>query len=121
MRQSRKIRLDQLLFQKGLAESREKARALIMAGVTEVDGIRVDKPGSLIPDNASISLKKTCPSFVGRGGIKLEAGLKQFAVEVQGLVLLDVGYDNLNLLEMLVYVTPVSYLHYLNLHLIPTQ
>lgn len=83
--------MDQLLIQKGLAESRERAKAIIMAGHIEVDGILVDKPGSLIPVSASISLKKPSCSYASRGGLKLEAALKHFSVDVDGLVLLDVG------------------------------
>ena len=86
-----KIRLDQLLLQKGLAESREKAKAIIMSGIVEVDGIRVDKSGRLIPESALICLKKTTLSYVSRGGQKLEAALKHFPVPVDGKVLLDVG------------------------------
>ena len=83
--------MDQLLLQRGLAESREKAKAIIMAGQIETNGIMVDKPGSLIPTSASISLKKPFCSYSSRGGIKLEAALKHFRVDVDGLVLLDVG------------------------------
>ena len=83
--------MDQLLLQRGLAESREKAKAIIMAGQIETNGIMVDKPGSLIPTSASISLKKPSCSYSSRGGIKLEAALKHFRVDVDGLVLLDVG------------------------------
>jgi len=83
--------LDQLLVQKGLAESRERAKAIIMAGHIKVDGILVDKPGSLIPVSGSISLKKPSCSYASRGGLKLEAALKHFSVDVDDLVLLDVG------------------------------
>ena len=83
--------MDQLLFQRGLAESREKAKAIIMAGHIEANGIQVDKPGSLIPASASISLKKPSCTYASRGGLKLEAALKHFSVDVDGLVLLDVG------------------------------
>ncbi len=83
--------MDQLLVQRGLAESREKAKAMIMAGHIEANGILVDKPGSLMPDSSSIYLKKKSCSYVSRGGLKLEAALKYFSVDVDGLVLLDVG------------------------------
>lgn len=88
---SMKIRLDHLLVQRGLAESRAKAKALIMAGLVEVDGMRADKSGILVPESVSISLKKTGPAYVSRGGLKLEAALAHFSVDVNGLVLLDVG------------------------------
>ncbi|NQT55385.1 MAG: TlyA family rRNA (cytidine-2'-O)-methyltransferase, partial [Desulfobacteraceae bacterium] len=80
-----KTRLDQLLVQKGLAESRERAKAIIMAGHVRVDGILVDKPGFLIPVSASVSLKKPSCSYASRGGLKLEAALKHFSVDVDGL------------------------------------
>ncbi|MCP4681424.1 MAG: TlyA family RNA methyltransferase [Desulfobacterales bacterium] len=86
-----KTRLDQLLVQKGLAESREKAKAAIMAGLVQVDGIRIDKAGRLVPSSASISLKQAFPPYVSRGGLKLEAALKHFPVDVKDKVLLDVG------------------------------
>jgi len=86
-----KIRLDQLLVQRGLAESREKAKALIMAGALEVDGARVDKPGRLVSASASVSLKKKASPYVGRGGLKLEEALKHFPVDVEDKVILDVG------------------------------
>ncbi|MCD6296903.1 MAG: TlyA family RNA methyltransferase [Deltaproteobacteria bacterium] len=86
-----KIRLDQLLVQRGLAESREKAKALIMAGAVDVDGTRVDKSGRLVPASASVSLKKKASPYVGRGGLKLEEALKQFPVDIKDRVILDVG------------------------------
>jgi len=86
-----KIRLDQLLVQKGLVPSREKARALIMAGVTEVDGVRIDKPGRLVSLSAHVSLKEPPHPYVSRGGLKLEAALRHFSVDVKDRVMLDVG------------------------------
>ena len=87
----KKIRLDQLVVQRGFAESREKAKAMIMAGVVEVDHLRVDKPGHLTSSSSHLSLKQTYPPYVSRGGIKLEAALDQLAVDVKGKVILDVG------------------------------
>ena len=84
-------RLDRLLVDRGLAGSREKARAMIMAGLVEVDGIRVDKPGHAISNEAAISLKESRLPFVSRGGQKLAAALDHFSVGVQSLTLLDVG------------------------------
>jgi 23S rRNA (cytidine1920-2'-O)/16S rRNA (cytidine1409-2'-O)-methyltransferase len=86
----KKIRLDLLLVQKGLAESREKARALIMAGLVEVDQVTANKPGHLIAPGSKLSIKKQLP-YVSRGGLKLEAALDQFSVDVKEKVLLDVG------------------------------
>jgi 23S rRNA (cytidine1920-2'-O)/16S rRNA (cytidine1409-2'-O)-methyltransferase len=79
------------MVQRGLAESREKAKATIMAGLVEVDKRPLDKPGHLISVSAAISLKEPFPPYVSRGGLKLEAALDQFAVDVKGKVLLDVG------------------------------
>jgi 23S rRNA (cytidine1920-2'-O)/16S rRNA (cytidine1409-2'-O)-methyltransferase len=86
-----KIRLDQLLVEKGMVESREKAKALIMAGLVEVAGERVAKPGRLITHDAPIALIRRHPIFVSRGGHKLEAALEHFSIEVRDLVLMDVG------------------------------
>jgi 23S rRNA (cytidine1920-2'-O)/16S rRNA (cytidine1409-2'-O)-methyltransferase len=86
-----KIRLDQLLIQRGMAESREKAKALIMAGAVDVDGTRVDKPGQTVPDSASVSLIKKASPYVGRGGLKIEAAIKHFPVDIKDKVILDVG------------------------------
>jgi 23S rRNA (cytidine1920-2'-O)/16S rRNA (cytidine1409-2'-O)-methyltransferase len=79
------------MVQRGLAESREKAKAIIMAGLVEVDKRPLDKPGHLISVSAAISLKEPFPPYVSRGGLKLEAALDQFAVDLKGKVLLDVG------------------------------
>jgi 23S rRNA (cytidine1920-2'-O)/16S rRNA (cytidine1409-2'-O)-methyltransferase len=85
------VRLDLLLVQRGLAESREKAKATIMAGLVEVDKSILDKPGHLVSVSAHLSLKEPFPPYVSRGGLKLEAALDHFAVEVKDKVLLDVG------------------------------
>jgi 23S rRNA (cytidine1920-2'-O)/16S rRNA (cytidine1409-2'-O)-methyltransferase len=86
----KKIRLDLLLVQKGLAESREKARAMIMAGLVEVDKVPANKPGHLIAPGSEIFLKQLLP-YVSRGGLKLKAALDRFSVDVKGRTLLDVG------------------------------
>lgn len=88
---SEKTRLDLLLFQKGMAESREKARAMIMAGVVEVDEVRVEKPGYLVPSSSQILVKKPACPYVSRGGLKLEAALRDFSVAIEGKVIMDVG------------------------------
>lgn len=64
---------------------------MIMAGLVEVDGVRVEKAGTLIPGSASITLKEGGSPYVSRGGLKLEGALRHFSVNIQGLVLLDVG------------------------------
>ena len=79
------------MVQRGLVESREKAKAMIMAGLVSVDDAKADKAGHLFPESASIRLKEPYPPFVSRGGIKLEGAIKHFSLNVQSLVLLDVG------------------------------
>ncbi len=86
-----KIRLDQLLVQRGMAESREKAKAMIMAGEVDIDGLRADKPGHLFSSSSSITIKKSPHSYLSRGGLKLEAALDHFLIDVNGLILLDIG------------------------------
>jgi 23S rRNA (cytidine1920-2'-O)/16S rRNA (cytidine1409-2'-O)-methyltransferase len=85
------VRLDLLLVQRGLAESREKAKAMIMAGLVEVKKGILDKPGHLVSVSADVSLREPFPPYVSRGGVKLEVALDHFAVDVKGKVLLDVG------------------------------
>ncbi len=85
------MRLDQLLHQRGFFPSREKARRAVMAGTVLVDGRRVDKPGTATRDSAELALLAPSEPFVSRAGRKLEGALEHFAVEVDGLVCLDVG------------------------------
>jgi 23S rRNA (cytidine1920-2'-O)/16S rRNA (cytidine1409-2'-O)-methyltransferase len=85
-----KTRLDQLLVDRGLAESREKARALILAGSVSVEGQKSDKPGHSFPANCRIEIAARMP-FVSRGGIKLAAALEKFKIRVDGQICLDVG------------------------------
>ena len=85
-----KIRLDQLLVIKNLAESREKAKALIMLGNVIVNGIIIDKPGKLVDVNADIKIKEKL-KYVSRGGLKLETALNYFKLDVKNFVCLDVG------------------------------
>lgn len=86
----KKERIDKLLVDKGLVETREKAQALIMSGVVFVNNQKVDKPGTKIPTDASIEIKEKLP-YVSRGGFKLEKGLKVFNVNVKDKVCLDIG------------------------------
>ncbi len=91
MSRKEKTRLDLLLVQRGLVESREKAKRMIMAGLVEVNNRVSDKPGHLIPVSSKISLEKPSLPYVSRGGLKLEAALDRFSVEVKGKILMDVG------------------------------
>ncbi len=85
-----KQRLDVLLHDQGLVESRELARRMIMAGEVSVNGQRVDKPGQRVPIDAELTVK-TPPRFVSRGGEKLEAALVAFGTDVTGAICADVG------------------------------
>ena len=86
-----KERLDVLLVEKGLAPSREKAKAIIMAGIVYVDGNKEDKAGTTFPENAVIEVKgKTLP-YVSRGGLKLEKAMQKFPITLSGKVCMDVG------------------------------
>lgn len=86
-----KARLDILVFDRGLAPSREKARALIMAGQVVVADHVADKAGQMVPVDAEIRVKGEVLPFVSRGGLKLQKALDEFAVDVEGLTVLDVG------------------------------
>lgn len=86
-----KQRLDLLMLEKNMAPSREKAKALIMAGVVFVDGQREDKAGTMIPDTADIVVKDNSLKYVSRGGLKLEKSINEFNVDVSGKICMDVG------------------------------
>ena len=83
-------RLDLVLVERGLAPSREQARALVLGGRVQVAGLRVDKAGAAINPAAPIEVEGGLP-YVGRGGLKLAGALEQFGITVQGLVAADVG------------------------------
>lgn len=85
-----KVRLDQLLVDKGLAESREKAKRLILAGQIEVDGHPSPKPGHPLAPDHKIRLKEA-ERFVSRGGEKLEGAMENFPIELKDKVCLDIG------------------------------
>ncbi len=90
MAKVRKERLDLLLVARNLAESRQQAQRLIMAGQVTVDGSLADKPGSRVPVGADIQVAGALP-YVSRGGYKLAAALDAFGLEVEGLLAADVG------------------------------
>jgi 23S rRNA (cytidine1920-2'-O)/16S rRNA (cytidine1409-2'-O)-methyltransferase len=85
-----KARLDHLLVERGLAESREKAQALILAGHVLVNGQKAEKPGHSVAGDAHIELLERTP-YVSRGGYKLAAALDHWAIDVEGRTCLDVG------------------------------
>ena len=88
---SARVRADQLLVAQGLAESRTRAQALILAGNVFVGDRRVAKAGDLVAEDAALSVKGRDHPWVSRGGIKLDHGLMHFGFEVKGSVALDVG------------------------------
>jgi len=90
-RRPKKERLDVLVVERGLAESRAKAQALILAGEVVVDDQRVDKPGTLVPREAGLRLKGEAMPYVSRGGLKLKAALDRFEVDARGAVCADLG------------------------------
>jgi 23S rRNA (cytidine1920-2'-O)/16S rRNA (cytidine1409-2'-O)-methyltransferase len=83
-------RLDQLLVERGLAETRQRAQALILAGAARVDGKRVDKAGTMVSVEANIELAEGL-KYVSRGGLKLEGALEDFGVDPTGRAALDAG------------------------------
>jgi len=88
-----KERIDKLLLERGLAESRTKAQALVMAGVVLVNDRRVEKSSELFPDEVVIRIKgETAKSkYVGRGGLKLEAALREFEIDPTDFNCIDIG------------------------------
>jgi len=86
-----KSRLDQLLVERGLAPSRARAQALVLAGDVFVGGERVDKAGTLVAPDAAIEVRGADHAYVSRGGVKLAGALDAFAVDPAGLVCLDLG------------------------------
>ena len=86
-----KERLDVLLVQRGMAASREKAKAMIMAGEILVDGEREDKAGSMFPDTVTITQKGRPLPYVSRGGLKLEKAMTHFGLDLNGKICMDVG------------------------------
>ena len=86
-----KERLDVLLVSRGLAESREKAKAIIMSGNVYVDGQKEDKAGSNFPAEAVIEVRGNTLKYVSRGGLKLEKAMENFDVTLAGKICMDVG------------------------------
>lgn len=91
---AKRERIDKLLVERGLAQSRARAQALVMAGAVLVSEQRVEKPSETFPPDAEIRVRGAddpAARYVGRGGLKLEAALRSFALDVSGLVCIDVG------------------------------
>lgn len=86
-----KTRLDVLLVEQGLQESRQKAQAIIMSGLVFVNDRRVDKPGTPVPNDAKIEIRGNTLNYVSRGGLKLEKAMSVFPIVLKGAVCGDIG------------------------------
>jgi 23S rRNA (cytidine1920-2'-O)/16S rRNA (cytidine1409-2'-O)-methyltransferase len=86
-----KMRLDLLLLEKNIVSSRSRARAEIMAGNVYVNGGKMEKPGLLFPLECKVELRRSANPYVSRGGLKLRKALKEFSIDLEGKVVLDVG------------------------------
>lgn len=86
-----KIRLDILVHQRGLFDSREKVKAVIMSGAVYVDGVRALKPGAMVDEQTNVEIRGGGLPYVSRGGFKLEKALDEFEVSPDGLVCIDCG------------------------------
>src|SRR6266702_7150799 len=86
-----KRRADQLLVDQGLAETRTRAQALILAGLVSADGRRIDKPGTALAPETPLALAGRDHPWVSRGGVKLDFALSHFAIDPAGVVALDIG------------------------------
>jgi 23S rRNA (cytidine1920-2'-O)/16S rRNA (cytidine1409-2'-O)-methyltransferase len=90
-KKSVKKRLDLLIVERGLAESREKAQAMILAGEVRVDGGRSDKAGAQVSEDARVEVSGASSKYASRGGFKLEGALEDFGIDVSAKVCLDIG------------------------------
>lgn len=88
---SSKVRLDRLLVDRGICQTRERARAVIMSGAVFIEDRRIDKAGTLVLADADIRIKGGDHPYVGRGGVKLKGALNVFSLDVRDLIVLDVG------------------------------
>jgi 23S rRNA (cytidine1920-2'-O)/16S rRNA (cytidine1409-2'-O)-methyltransferase len=88
---TKKERLDVLLVERGLAESREKAKRAVMAGLVYSNEMRLDKPGEKVPVDIPLTVKGDVLPYVSRGGLKLEKALKTFQLDIKGKIMLDIG------------------------------
>lgn len=86
-----KTRLDNLLLNRGFTTSREKARAMILAGEVQVDGLRIDKPGASFNEDVEITVTDSKSRYVSRGGFKLQKAIEVFAIDFNGKTIMDVG------------------------------
>lgn len=88
---AKKVRLDTLLVDRGLIETREKAKRTIMAGLVFSENIKMDKPGVKVEESIPLHVKGKAIPYVSRGGLKLEKALKEFELDVKDKILIDIG------------------------------
>ena len=88
---SKKIRLDVAVFEQGYAPSREKAKAIIMAGQVYVNNQKVDKAGTEIKEDDVLEVRGNTLKYVSRGGLKLEKAMQEFPIDLNGKICMDVG------------------------------
>lgn len=88
---SNKTRLDVLLVERGLEQTRQRAQAMIMSGLVFVDGQRVDKAGTAVPNDAQIEIRGNTLRYVSRGGLKLEKAMTTFGLKLDGCICADIG------------------------------
>lgn len=105
-----KERLDVILVNKQLFESREKAKRAIMAGTVFVDGERVDKAGFLCDPDSSITVKHNPIPYVSRGGLKLEKALSVFSIKLEGLTCVDVGASTGGFTDVMLKTAPERFI-----------
>lgn len=86
-----KKRLDTLVFERGYTQSREKAKAYIMAGLVYADNQKADKPGAVYPDDVKLEVRAAAPKYVSRGGFKLEKAMSSFGLKLDGKITMDIG------------------------------
>ncbi len=86
-----KKRLDVLVYENGYVQSREKAKAVIMAGLVYVDNQKADKPGVSYPENVKLEVRGGTPRYVSRGGLKLEKAVNTFGILLDGKITMDIG------------------------------
>src|SRR5688500_4779416 len=96
-----KRRIDQLLVERGLAESRARAQALVMAGLVFAGETRVDKPGQQVREDAAIEVRGRDHPWVGRGGVKLAHAIEHFGLDPKGAVAMDIGSSTGGFTEVL--------------------